>query len=420
MAKYKLLKQYIYTVDDKSLPKNIIADQEYRRRIDGYSTIMTQMRPKIMNDEEKSTTTYPIFFVETVRINELISKMYRHSKQIILLEDILPGVAKTSFINTLLINEIHDTNEIEGVDTNREEIGTIIGNNKKNTKTKRLVSTVNLYIDTISEKSKKIFQLKDFRTIYDELLQGEIIDKEKPDGRYFRNGFVRIGNSLETVYIPPVKEEEIFTALTSLIDFMNSHKVDPILKALVTHFMFENTHPFYDGNGRMGRYLLSSYISSKVDIYSGLSIATAIRKHSDKYYRTFKQADDMFNRGDLTIFLEDMLTILVSGQQDVIQDLRGKKEKLDTIKHNLAQQGQFSDLDKGILFIISQSQLFNIVDSTSIKDNEIVAIINKRKVAVNSIKGAIKDLTSNGILVEISKNPLKHVINKKTWHELLI
>lgn len=202
MAKYKLLKQYIYTVDDKSLPKNIIADQEYRRRIDGYSTIMTQMRPKIMNDEEASTTTYPIFFVETVRINELISKMYRHSKQIIL--------------------------------------------------------------------------------------------------------------------------------------------------------------------------------------------------------------------------LEDMLTILVSGQQDVIQDLRGKKEKLDTIKHNLAQQEQFSDLDKGILFIISQSQLFNIVDSTSIKDNEIVAIINKRKVAVNSIKGAIKDLTSNGILVEISKNPLKHVINKKTWHELLI
>lgn len=419
MAKYKLLKQYIYTVNDKSLPKNIIADQEYNRRIDGYSTIVTQMRPKIMNDEEVFSTAYPIFFVETVRINELISKMYRNSKQIILLEDILPGVAKTSFINTLLINEIHYTNEIEGVDTNREEIGTIVGNNKRNTKTKRLVSTVNLYIDTISEKSKKILQLSDFRAIYDELLQGEITDKEKPDGRYFRDGFVRISNSLETAHIPPVKEEEIFTALTSLIAFMNSDNIDPILKALVTHFMFENTHPFYDGNGRMGRYLLSSYISSKVDIYSGLSTATAIRKHSDKYYRTFKQADDMFNRSDLTIFLEDMLSILVSGQQDVLQDLRDKKEKLDTIKRNLAQQEQFSDLDKGILFILSESQLFNIVESTSIKDNEIVTIINKRKVAVNRIKGAIKDLTSNGTLVEISKNPLKHIINKKLWHELL-
>lgn len=128
----------------------------------------------------------------------------------------------------------------------------------------------------------------------------------------------------------------------------------------------------------------------------------------------------MYRHSKQIILLEDMLSILVSGQQDVIQDLRGKKEKLDTIKRNLSQQEQFSDLDKGILFIISQSQLFNIVDSTSIKDNEIVAIINKRKVAVNSIKGAIKDLTSNGILIEISKNSLKHVINKKTWHELLI
>lgn len=64
MAKYKLLKQYIYTVDDKSLPKNIIADQEYRRHIDGYSTIMTQMRPKIMNDAEKSTQRTQYFLLK--------------------------------------------------------------------------------------------------------------------------------------------------------------------------------------------------------------------------------------------------------------------------------------------------------------------------------------------------------------------
>lgn len=63
----------------------------------------------------------------------------------------------------------------------------------------------------------------------------------------------------------------------------------------------------------------------------------------------------MYRHSKQIILLEDMLSILVSGQQDVIQDLRGKKEKLDTIKRNLSQQEQFSDLDKGILFIISQS-----------------------------------------------------------------
>ena len=326
MSKYKLLKQFVYTVEDKSLPHKAIADREYKQRINGYSTIVTQLRPKLMDEDGASSNVDPIFFVETTKINELISKIYRNSKLIVNLGQILPGVAKDSFINTLLINEIHFTNEIEGVVTDREEIGTIVGNNKKISRSKRLSSTVNMYIDTISQKSKKILELKDFRDIYDELLEGEILDQYKPDGKYFRNGFVRIGSESETVQVPPTNEKDILVALTNLMDFMNSHDIDPVLKSLVTHFMFENTHPFYDGNGRTGRYLLSSYISSKVDKFSGLSIATAIRQHNSKYYRTFKQAGNMFNRADLTIFLEDMLDIIVSGQEDVIQDLIGKKK----------------------------------------------------------------------------------------------
>lgn len=419
MSKYKLLKQFVYTVEDKSLPHKAIADREYKQRINGYSTIVTQLRPKLMDEDGASSNVDPIFFVETTKINELISKIYRNSKLIVNLGQILPGVAKDSFINTLLINEIHFTNEIEGVVTDREEIGTIVGNNKKISRSKRLSSTVNMYIDTISQKSKKILELKDFRDIYDELLEGEILDQYKPDGKYFRNGFVRIGSESETVHVPPTNEKDILVALTNLMDFMNSHDIDPVLKSLVTHFMFENTHPFYDGNGRTGRYLLSSYISSKVDKFSGLSIATAIRQHNSKYYRTFKQAGNMFNRADLTIFLEDMLDIIVSGQEDVIQDLIGKKEKLDIIDRNLNENSSFSSLGKTILYMIAQSQLFNIVDSTAIEDREIVHIINQDKISVANIQKEIKKLTNEDILIQTSKSPSRHIIRKELWRELL-
>lgn len=276
-----------------------------------------------------------------------------------------------------------------------------------------------MYIDTISQKSKKILELKDFRDIYDELLEGEILDQYKPDGKYFRNGFVRIGSESETVHVPPTNEKDVLVALTNLMDFMNSHDIDPVLKSLVTHFMFENTHPFYDGNGRTGRYLLSSYISSKVDKFSGLSIATAIRQHNSKYYRTFKQAGNMFNRADLTIFLEDMLDIIVSGQEDVIQDLIGKKEKLDIIDRNLNENSRFSSLGKTILYMIAQSQLFNIVDSTAIEDREIVHIINQDKISVANIQKEIKKLTNEDILIQTSKSPSRHIISKELWRELL-
>ena len=221
------------------------------------------------------------------------------------------------------------------------------------------------------------------------------------------------------MHVPPTNEKDILVALTNLMDFMNSHDIDPVLKSLVTHFMFENTHPFYDGNGRTGRYLLSSYISSKVDKFSGLSIATAIRQHNSKYYRTFKQAGNMFNRADLTIFLEDMLDIIVSGQEDVIQDLIGKKEKLDIIDRNLNENSSFSSLGKTILYMIAQSQLFNIVDSTAIEDREIVHIINQDKISVANIQKEIKKLTNEDILIQTSKSPSRHIISKELWRELL-
>lgn len=50
---------------------------------------------------------------------------------------------------------------------------------------------------------------------------------------------------------------EIRTELQSLIDDLNGSDAHPLLKAAAFHAMFENIHPFMDGNGRTGRQLLN-------------------------------------------------------------------------------------------------------------------------------------------------------------------
>lgn len=50
---------------------------------------------------------------------------------------------------------------------------------------------------------------------------------------------------------------EIYEDMEALVDAVNGSKDHPILKAAGFHAMFENIHPFMDGNGRTGRQLLN-------------------------------------------------------------------------------------------------------------------------------------------------------------------
>ncbi|KFI90831.1 Fic/DOC family protein [Bifidobacterium saguini DSM 23967] len=50
---------------------------------------------------------------------------------------------------------------------------------------------------------------------------------------------------------------EIYEDMESLVDAVNASDAHPVLKAAGFHVMFENIHPFADGNGRTGRQILN-------------------------------------------------------------------------------------------------------------------------------------------------------------------
>ena len=100
----------------------------------------------------------------------------------------------------------------------------------------------------------------------------------------------------------------------AVISFRNTLSVDPVFKAIITHFMFENTHPFNDGNGRFGRYLLASDLAQSLDELTGLSISTEISKNVRKYYKAFRETSRPSNRAEATLFVQDMLAIIIAAQ----------------------------------------------------------------------------------------------------------
>ena len=63
------------------------------------------------------------------------------------------------------------------------------------------------------------------------------------------------------VYTPPQDEAHIVNLMTALERFINdddAFDADPLVKMAIVHHQFESIHPFYDGNGRTGCFLLCS------------------------------------------------------------------------------------------------------------------------------------------------------------------
>lgn len=415
---YQLLSKYKYNGSGPRISPEKL-ELEYQQRLMGYSTIKTDLYPMLeVGRDGQQTKQYPLFFVQINDIITLDDSVKRNSHQIKEIMRKLPGIAQISYSNRLLTSEIYFTNEIEGVKTNRVELGTIVAERHqtirpRQQKMKRLESTVHQYEAALQGKSEQIQQLSDFRQIYDELLKGEIDKAELPDGELFRNKSVYIGTATERVHVPPMDERAIMAALIPLIAFMNSSQVAYLSKAIVTHFMFENTHPFSDGNGRMGRYLLSSYIASKLDSFTGLSISAAIHEQRDTYYRVFREADDAENRADITLFVKTMFEIIKAGQDTVIRDLQSLSDELETVVADLRRAVPEDLLP--IADIFAQSSLFSGREELGIKDTELVELLNRknrRQFPRKMVKAGIQTLTDMKIIKLVKGRPLQHVLQR--------
>lgn len=401
-----------------STDSSINVEKEYDRRINGDSTFKTNLFPVLTDKIGNQKADLPIFFIEERSLVILSNVINNNSRKIDELSLRLPGIAKNSYIQSLLTDEIQYSNEIEGVKTNRKEIGTIVDDlqNNINPSQRRLVSTVKKYLDILSEPVIKINNFSDLRQLYDNLTEGEIPEDKLPDGEFFRNSPVRIGTQTETVHTPPVNEKRIKEKIYSLIEFMNNENIPPIEKSLVTHFMFENTHPFNDGNGRMGRYLLSQYLSKKVDSFTALSISNAIHENQAKYYKIFKDADKYENRAELTFFIIEMMKLIIEGQKSVLENMSKLLSTLNEYKEQLKSKLKIENEDNvefEVLFIFAESKLFSIDSSLGIKDTDLINMLyneDRKKFKKIQTKRIIQKYEDEGILKKINGNPLQHEV----------
>lgn len=386
-------------------------NNEYNKRITSPASIITNLHiyPYSQQKGHKITEKeFPLFCFMLPEIQKLTEDILTNSNKISGLLYSMPPIAQNNLVFSQLTNEIQSTNEIEGVRSTKKEISTAIHSNTK--EKVRFDGIVNMYKEIINGEKTKISDLSDFREIYDNLLSEEIDIKNELDGNLFRKEPVYIEDGNKTIHQGDINEININNNLIRLIDFMNNSNISFLIKAIITHYFFGYIHPFYDGNGRMGRFLLSSYLARKIDLFTSISISESVANNKKKYGDAFSEVSHPKNNGDLTNFVIDIMEIIISGQENMIEETKIQIKKLKNAEEYI-DNNDYSDREKQVLFLYVQNHLFEYFDRYI--SNKEIADILRGQLSRNLIDKTTKKLEQKETLVKINNKPIVYKFSDK-------
>ncbi len=225
------------------------------------------------------TTQYPeiLFLVE--KASASIGKLNSFS-------ELVPDL--DLFLQLHLTNEAVKSSKIEGTKTNIDEA---LMNYEDISPEKRddwlevqnYINAINYALQRLHELPLSSRLLKETHKI---LLSG-VRGKHKNPGE-FRSSQNWIGGTSprNAVYVPPL-HTYIDDLMSDLEQFIHNNKIllPHLIKIAMIHYQFETIHPFLDGNGRLGRLLITLYLIYKKVIEKPiLSISVFFEKNRKEYY----------------------------------------------------------------------------------------------------------------------------------------
>ena len=397
-------------------------EEEYIKRIKNPATFITDLKINPIKRENKILDKeYSLFYLNLMEHSLLQEIIIKNSNQINLISNKLPQIAIKDIIIKILSNELYKTNKIEGIETVKSEIYSSLKEDRKiSKKSNKLNGIIKKYKDIMEKNFKDtqhIDSLSSFRKIYDEMFEDfEKSGNYKLDGKYFRKDTVKVINGLgNTIHIGVNGEEAIEKNMENLIQFMNRKDIPFLVKASISHFFFEYIHPFYDGNGRFGRYLLSLYLARKLDILTAFSVSYSISKNLDDYYKSFVEVEDVNNYGEITFFVENILKTIKSGQEMIIELLNDSIMRFNHSMEILKEiTKKLSEKENIMLQIYLQNYLFN--DFEEITNIELTNIINGS--TQQTVNKYTQGLEKKGYLVKIKQRPLTYTLADKITDKL--
>lgn len=114
----------------------------------------------------------------------------------------------------------------------------------------------------------------------------------------------------EASYIPPTADE-IIPLFSNLEKYLNSdEEKDQLVQIAIAHYQFEAIHPFLDGNGRVGRLLISLFLyEKKILSHPFLYLSEFFEEHRQTYYELLRDVSEKQDWENWIKFFLNALTV---------------------------------------------------------------------------------------------------------------
>lgn len=260
----------------------------------------------------------PAFFVQTSEVSNLAIQILKTDKKISKINGQLPRVAITQFTRRCLIDEIILTNKIEGVYSTRREISGVLDElstkTKRSQKRRRFFGLVAEY-QKLQERARiALNTCQDIRNLYDDIVLQEVVEENPnnaPDGKIFRKDSASIHTKTDKeIHRGVYPENAICEEMDKALSFLKNDEIELLYRVSAFHYMLEYIHPFYDGNGRLGRFIVSYLLSQELDPLLAYRLSYTITQNITSYYDAFKVCNEPKNLGDITPFIIMMLSMV--------------------------------------------------------------------------------------------------------------
>ena len=270
---------------------------------------------------------HPVFFLQLPELLNKIINIRRIDKSIHMISNEIPGVALDQFVIRCLIDEIEITNGIEGVHSSRREISAILSDLRTEKANKRLWGIVHKYLMLMNKETIEFGSCEDIRNIFDELVSAEIEaddPKDLPDGKIFRKDSTSVQTATQReIHRGVFPESAIISSMERALAILKDETIEIFFRIALFHYFFGYIHPFYDGNGRVSRFISSYLLSRELESIVGYRLSYTIRDNLSEYNKAFEICNHPNNRGDLTPFLIMFIGVI---EKSMIL-LRGALEK---------------------------------------------------------------------------------------------
>lgn len=329
---------------------------------------------------------------DDAEINTLLEQASRSLAEINAFSLIVPDI--DLFIQMHVLKEASTSSKIEGTQTQMDEAlqdeEDILPEKRDDWKeVQNYVRAMNFAIEELHSLPLSNRLLRNAHSILMDGVRGEL--KTPGEFRHSQNWIG--GSSLsDAVFIPP-HHDEIPNLMGDLETFWHNENINvpDLIKVAISHYQFETIHPFLDGNGRIGRLLITLYFVSKGLLNKpSLYLSDFFEKNKGSYYdalTTVRSSNNLIHW--IKFFLVAVNQTSEKGKQ-TFQEILSLRQKVESFTTNLGRRAP------------NAKELFNnLYKRPIISVNGAAHLLQVTHQTANTL---VKDLETEGFLREMTGN----------------